>query len=165
VPVGVPCLGPCVIGRSLQVFPPPGFGWAAIGLAAETKPMLTALFSTEELEHPRRRQPMYQCGSLLRQTRRPQPAQQFGHASRVSECSVGCGPPGQRGNLLLQTRCLEYTQQLGHAPRVVEGDVGGWITVQQRGRLIRQACLPQTGQQLRRPGGAVQGDVGGGTSR
>ena len=72
--------------------------------------MLTVLFSTEEFEHSRRRQPMCQCFGLLLLTRRLQPAQQFGHASRISECGVGSGTPGQYGNRVLQTRRLQFAQ-------------------------------------------------------
>ena len=131
---------------SVQIFPPPRPGWAAISLPAEPEPILTILLLAEKPEQASPRQPPGQRGGLLLRARLPQPGQQPGHAVQVVEGDVGGGASGQRGGLLLRARLPQPVQQPGHAARVVEGHVGGGA-LGQRGGLPRRAGLPQAVQQ------------------
>src|SRR5689334_2005566 len=61
---------------SVQVFPAPWRGRAAVDLPPETELILVALLLEEEPEHAGCRQPVGQRGGLVMRARRPQPAQQ-----------------------------------------------------------------------------------------
>ena len=87
---------------SVQIFPSPWPGRAAVSLSAKSEPILAALLLAEELEQACSRQPLGQRGGLLLRASLPQAVQQPSYASRAVEGDVGGGASGQRGDLLLR---------------------------------------------------------------
>ena len=147
---------------SVQIFPAPWPGWAAVSLPAKPEPILAALMLAEELEQACPRQPVGQRGGLLLRARPPQPGQQPGHGARVVEGDVG---GGSRASSAAACSCAPASRSLASSrPRRAgrRGRRGRRIAASQRGGLLLArpppAAWPAGGHGVR----VVEGGVGGG---
>ena len=111
---------------SVQIFPGPRLGWAAIGIASKPEPLLAAFLRGGERKRSFSLQRAYRYFGPLLRTRPPRLVWQGGHGFRIVEGGAG----GQRGGLLVRAYPPQFLEQERHGPQVIEGDMGGRITGQ-----------------------------------